>query len=336
MLLGSGWGSSAEGRGEPSIGDLIESVRVERPIHYRNLTVFPLAVERLRDRTRYLTLDEAVRKGVLRITELNGGRVNEVEIENTSRQYIFLMAGELLAGCKQDRMVSDDCLLPPHSRKMRLRVYCTEHGRWTAKGKRFKSLGESVHVRMRELAKSTKSQDRVWAEVEDKREALGVPSSETQAFKKVLEDQDVQRDVKPYLDELGRVPHLGRDICGVVAAVGGRILVCDLFSNHQLFEKLWPKLLRSYALDVVGRPHGGSSVSEWDVESYLRQAVDARYTRGETDGVGRVVEIQSRLVFGSALIYKGNVVHLDLFPRGRTPVGEPQLDLDLRRQLREE
>ncbi len=335
VLLASGWGMSLGWPEERPIRELIEDIRVERPIRHKNLTIFPLSLDRVRDRTRYLALDEALRKGVLIITELDGARVNEVEVENTCRHYVFLMAGELLTGCKQDRMVSDDCLLPPRSGKVRLRVYCTEHGRWTPQTKRFKSLGESAHIYMRQVAKATKSQDRVWEEVEEKRDELGVAPSETRAFKKVVEDRGVRRDVEPYLDKLGGVPGLARNVCGVVAAVGGRILVCDVFSSPDLFQRLWAKLLRSYVLDVVHRTSAGS-VSLGEVEDFLRNAVDAQHSRGRTDGVGRGVEIQSRLVFGSALIYKGHVVHLDLFPRRDIRALDPALDLDMRRRLRED
>lgn len=335
MFLSFGRHSSTGRHEEQPIQKLVESVRVRNPLGHKNLTLFPLTIPKIRDRKDYLTLDEATEKDYLKIREVGGGSVNEVEVENTSRHYVFLLAGELLIGCKQDRMVSGDCLLPPHCGKIRLRVYCTERSRWRKLSDSFKSLGEAVHTKMRQLAKETASQERVWEEVESKRERLGVSPSATQAFKKVVEDSDVQTRIEPYLDALNRIPGLGRDVCGVVAAVGDRILVADLFSSPELFEKLWPKLLRSYVLDVLEEPDRKGSLSRREVKAFLKKALDAEYHSQDTDGVGRGTRISSPHISGSALIHKEVVVHLDLFPRTHI-LRETPLDLDIRRQLRDE
>ncbi|MCH7760824.1 hypothetical protein IIA15_05400 [candidate division TA06 bacterium] len=314
------------------IEKLIEIIHVEKPLQYKNLTIFPLSLKKYGDKIHYLTLDEAVRRGDLMITELGDGIVNEVLAQNNSKHYVFLMTGELITGSKQDRMVSYDCLLPPQSRKVRLQVYCIEQGRWTQESKYFDSIGESAHIRMRELARVTKSQDRVWREVERKRYSLKVEPSPTQAFSKILEDKDVQTNIQPYYDELSRVPDIARNIYGVVAVAGDRILVCDLFSSPRVFEKLWPKLLRSYVLDVIDRPFHGGSPSRRKVRDFIRETLEAETTRGETNGVGKAVEITSPSIFGSALIFKEKVVHLDLFPRRVIPLHDSSLDLNFRRQ----
>ncbi len=335
MFLSFGWHSSTGGHEEEPIQKLVQSVRVREPLSHKNLTLFPLTIPGTRDRRDYLTLDEATERGYLKIREVDGGSVNEVEVENTSKHYVFLLAGELLVGCKQDRMVSEDCLLPPRSGKIRLRVYCTERSRWRKLTDSFESLGEAVHTRMRQLAKETASQQRVWEEVESKREGLGVSPSATEAFKKVVEDSDVQTRIEPYLDALTRIPGLGRDVCGVVAVVRDRVIVADLFSSPELFEELWPKLLRSYVLDVLEERDEKGSLSRHEVKDFLKKALDAEYRSQDTDGVGRGTSISSPQVSGSALIYKEMVVHMDLFPRTHT-LRETPLDLDIRRQLRDE
>ena len=333
-IFGPEKGISKERYEEGVILSLIRNIEVEKPVQYKNLTLFPLSLNLLGDKTHYLTLDEAIRKGDLVIKELGDGIVNEVLVENRSNHYVFLMAGELIKGSKQDRMISYDCLLPPNSKKVRLQVYCVEQGRWTQNSQYFESIGESAHIRMRERAKKTKSQGEVWDEVGGKSSALGVSPSSTQAFRKVLEDSEVQKEAKPYLDELSRIPNLGRNIFGVVAITGGEILVCDLFTNRDLFEKLWSKLLRSYVLEVISLPVKESSLTRNDVKAFVRNVLEAEFSRGETDGVGRAFEISSGSVFGSALVHSEQVIHLDLFPGGTIPLHDSPMDLDFRREQR--
>ncbi|MGC8833611.1 MAG: ARPP-1 family domain-containing protein, partial [Armatimonadota bacterium] len=95
----------------------INQLRVGRPISYRNLTVFPVTGPEQFD-VEFLTLDEALRQGVLEVSEVGSGRVSEVRVENTSNRYVFMMAGEVIVGAKQDRMIADDVLVPPKSGRL--------------------------------------------------------------------------------------------------------------------------------------------------------------------------------------------------------------------------
>ncbi|MEW6687397.1 MAG: DUF6569 family protein [Candidatus Edwardsbacteria bacterium] len=318
---------SAQASEEAPILRLINQIRVERPHTYKNLTIFPLTLTKFSDERDYLTLDEAVKESYLRISELSSAEVNEVLVENRSKYFVFLLASELLAGCKQDRMVANDCLLPPQSGKIHLKVYCTEHGRWQATSESFKSLGAAPHLSMRQLAKETKSQERVWNEVESKQAELGVTSAPTGAFKSVLDDKEVQQRCQPYFDEFSGIPRLNyggqtrlsRNVCGVVVAVGNEILCADIFTNPSLFRKLWFKLLKSYVLDVLNRPIRNCDLSRRDIERFVEIVLEADFRAGETDGVGRAVEIYSSRLSGSALIYQDCVIHCDLFPKTMIP-----------------
>ena len=60
----------------------------------------------------YLTLDEAVSANSLEITEkADGPQVSAINVVNRSDRPVFLMAGELLIGCKQDRMINASMML---------------------------------------------------------------------------------------------------------------------------------------------------------------------------------------------------------------------------------
>jgi len=104
---------------------------------YQNLQLYPIHanaafVINQKDVGKYETLKNALDKKKVVIKEANGGEVNTLQIENTSRDTVMILSGEVVQGGKQDRMVAQDVILYPKSKKD-LAVYCVEHGRWTPK-----------------------------------------------------------------------------------------------------------------------------------------------------------------------------------------------------------
>jgi hypothetical protein len=47
----------------------------------------------------------------------------------------------------------------------------------------------------------------------------------------------------------------GERVIGVVIAYGGEVAWADAFASGALFEKYWPKLLRSYVVEALARPN---------------------------------------------------------------------------------
>src|SRR5262244_2706714 len=101
-----------------------------------------------------LTLAEAVAKGVVEVIET--GRVNDLEIENRGSEQVFVQAGDIVKGGKQDRVLTVSFLLPAKSGRLPIASYCVEQGRWSARGaedqKRFSSAGEAMPSRSALLA----------------------------------------------------------------------------------------------------------------------------------------------------------------------------------------
>ncbi len=80
-----------------------------------------------------LTLQEALAKGSVQVIET--GRVNELQIENTGAEQVFIQAGDIVKGGKQDRVLTVSFLLPAKSGRMPIASFCVEQGRWSARGK---------------------------------------------------------------------------------------------------------------------------------------------------------------------------------------------------------
>src|SRR5205814_5729749 len=79
-----------------------------------------------------LTLQEAMDQKKVVVYET--GKVNELSIENTSSQDVYVQSGDIVKGGRQDRVLSTDLVLPPHSGKLSIAAFCVEHGRWTKRG----------------------------------------------------------------------------------------------------------------------------------------------------------------------------------------------------------
>jgi hypothetical protein len=101
-----------------------------------------------------LTLQEALAKGHVQVIET--GRVNELQIENTGAEQVFIQAGDIVKGGKQDRVLTVSFLLPANSGRLPVASFCVEQGRWSARGKedlaKFSSAGEAMPSRAALLA----------------------------------------------------------------------------------------------------------------------------------------------------------------------------------------
>jgi hypothetical protein len=95
------------------------------------------------------TLEEARANGDLVIGEQARAAVPELVVENRSKGHVLLLAGEILVGGKQNRIVREDVLLPPLSGPRAIGVYCVEQGRWDAGRQGFDAPGTFAAPKLR-------------------------------------------------------------------------------------------------------------------------------------------------------------------------------------------
>ena len=267
------------------VGEFRESWRVLEPIVRRNLTIYPVVTSLGADTSGFITLDEGVASGQVRILERGqvesplvrprdgrrwpeqtpqyqaGASVNELVLVNDSSKPLLLLAGEVVSGGKQNRIIGADVVVPPKSEPMPLAVFCVEHGRWST-GSGFGSAKAIAHPQIRMEAQANKSQQGVWNSVA---RAAGVMAAEssTQDYTHVLASPQAQSRVEAaaksiegdYEREL-REQIRGRSAVGVVVAINGALVWSDVFPNAELFRKYWPKLLRSYIMEAESRGQG--------------------------------------------------------------------------------
>ena len=139
----------------------------------------------------FISMDEASKNGDLEVTET--GTVNELLFENHSRKPILLLAGEVVRGGRQDRMVGTDMILLP-GKTRKINVFCVEHGRWTDMGDKgeFKSPSVMADKVLRQKAAvgngRAANQSGVWDEVE---KSLGEFKAEapTQDYREIMKTE---------------------------------------------------------------------------------------------------------------------------------------------------
>jgi hypothetical protein len=313
LLLGAAVSDQACALTGREVPTFIEMLEVGDPVTYKNLTVVPI----YRMDTCYfidlVTLDEALKNKWLKITEVEGGRVPQVQVTNLSGSYVYIMGGEILTGCRQDRLVGRDVMLGPHHRDVIVPVYCVEQGRWTYESDQFSSrrnLGTPV-LRAEAQKAADQAQARIWNEVGEIH-IRGGRAGDTR-YQEVFEAEIPKQAIAAIEANLADVPSLSNDAIGVVIGIGDEIVSCDVFASRQVFRPLWPKILRSAALATVGRG-GPGSITRDDAAQFLRRFHDLRYEERPAVDLGTELVSTEKDVNTNALVFLENVFHLAAFP----------------------
>ena len=324
-------------------GETASGYRVLDPIHHGNLTVFPVVANKSYPTSEFLTLDEGLHSGEVVVTEAGsvqglvrrhgtpvrryeGAEVNRLVLVNNSKRPLLLLAGEIVSGGKQDRVIGKDRIVPPESDAIDLSVFCVEPGRWVATTEHFgasealygnrdgKSIGGPVPMAamvqpsVRGKAMAEKDQNQVWNEVNKQKLAmteqvtLNAPAvagnlRQMTSYAKVNENAEVRKQVDavalPIEQSYQSLIHQLRDrnAVGVVVAVNGRIIWADLFASTELLSKYWPKLVRSYASEAVVTRAKDMDVTTKQADAFLADMEGRRQMIESEPGIYRHTEV---------------------------------------------
>lgn len=317
--------------------------KVLEPIRHGNLTVFPVVAARTYPTGEFLTLDEGLRSGEVIVTEAgsvqglvrrrpmpqtrhDGAEVNRLVLVNNSKRPLLLLAGEIVTGGKQDRVIGKDRIVPPESDPVDLSVFCVEPGRWVATSEQFgvsgsmygggSGVGKNAPPPMalmaqpsvRAKAMADKDQSKVWDEVRKQQAAetvevtaaspaVATELSQTSSYARVMENSEVKKQVdavaRPIEENYQSLIRQLRDrnAVGVVVAVNGRIIWADVFASTDLLQKYWPKLVRSYASEAVVTRAKDMEVSTSRAQAFLADMEGRRETIESEPGIYRHTEV---------------------------------------------
>jgi hypothetical protein len=313
--------------------------RILDPVIYENISIFPVVSGSSQDTSSFLTLEEGLASGEVIVSERgatgmvrhrgevrpiavpqydSGASVNQLVLINRSKRPLLLLAGELVSGGKQDRIIGKDRIVPVGAEPLPLDVFCVEHGRWTGSSSQFSASKTIVHPSVREQAAVEQKQTEVWAAVAGgstararSSDALPAPAARlstdaladaisveapTQSYRKIYEGTRIGGSVDSFVDQLQRrfaraTSNLkGERVVGVVVAYGGEVAWSDIFASSDLFHQYWSKLLRSYAVEALARPTLRETASLDDAREFLRRP-NGREVQETEAGVYRWREI---------------------------------------------
>ena len=307
--------------------------RILDPVAYQNISVFPVVASYGPDTSAFLTLEEGLATGevlvrergsqeiargrdgrLVYIPQMTGASVNQLVLVSRSKRPLLLLAGELVSGGKQDRIIGKDRIVPVGAPPLPLDVFCVEHGRWTGSAQ-FAAAQTIVHPSVREKAAVDQEQTEVWSAV---RSGTTVPASagapapmisgsrlrsaiadnaHTEAYEKIYQSSAIGVSIDDFVAEVERrfgratAGLKGERVVGVVVAYGGEVAWSDIFASGDLFDRYWHKLLRSYAVEALARSTERAVASREDASEFLRR-LNGRETTETEPGVYRWSEIR--------------------------------------------
>ena len=338
--------------------------KVLAPIESGNLLLFPVVKGNGRSpgATPFLTLDEGIKSGQVEVTEAGkvrglvrprgarpmvenygGDQVNTLVLVNNSNQPLLLLAGEIVTGGKQDRVIAKDRIVPAGGDPIDLSVFCIEPGRWTESSSTFGAAAKGsvgsfmVQPSVRVEAMVAKNQQSVWDSVHGSisRMAAAAPVAagqinaspyaeskplNTTSYAKAMQDSGVSAKVDeaaaPVMKSREQVLAKLREehAVGVVVAVRGEIVWADLFADTELLSRYWTKLVRSYAAESLteGESHARPTIA--DAQHFLDAPTGGTESSEGEVGIYRYRELKSggaeTFVLESLLPATGYDVHI--------------------------
>jgi hypothetical protein len=261
---------------------------VSGPYSHANLAIFLFHGADEIDGGGYTSLTEGFEKKHVLVHET--GTVGQLEVENLSETIdIFIQAGDVLKGGRQDRIVGIDFIIPTRSGRIPVPAFCVEMGRWHKRGfedaAKFTSSTHSVHAKsIRLAAKRTMDQNDVWRSIAESQKELGsalkksvhAPASPT-SYQLSVEDSALEKKKREYDEKLRGIAENRPDAIGYAFYVNGERNSADIYGSTQLFRKLWDKLLDVAILESISARNGNvTAPDKANLEAWLEEAANAQ------------------------------------------------------------
>lgn len=256
----------------------LEAAASQSKYRFQNLQLYPIRANAAfaaqhKDLGKFIPLKAALSEKKVAITESGDGEVNKLFIENTSKDTVIVLAGEVVQGGKQDRMIAQDFILYPKSGKKDVSVFCVEHGRWQPKseGMEFKQYSNASSNEVRKAATVKKDQREVWDKVSETTTKNRATTS-TGTLTALNDSGDFSKQLKKYTDFFGTLVLQEEDVIGVIAVSGDKVLGCDMFASHTLLKEHYNNLINAYATEAITSGKQVSITSD-KVDQYLQSII---------------------------------------------------------------
>jgi len=239
--------------------NLDKMISVGAAARFDNLAVLPVYSSSQERIGEFTTLSLALKYRQAEVRERSdGGQVSAVVVENRGTKPIFVLAGTIIKGGKQDRLIGQDFLIGPR-KTVSVDAFCVEQGRWTGTrsgkhtGGKFSASGSLASRKVRAAGQFETDQGKVWAEVSQVNKAHK-KSTSTGTLMATVDDKQLAAKRKQLASKatgfLRGQPDAG-DVVGFAYAVDGKIRGVRWFMNHQLFDLYTEALVESAAQEAL-------------------------------------------------------------------------------------
>ena len=258
--------------------------RLSGPYTHNTLAIYLIHRPNGDDGPVPLTLGEAMEREAVKLVET--GNVEELVIRNRGDREVFVQAGDIVKGGKQDRVLTVSIVVPPNSGDIPVGAFCVEQGRWEGRGSEkerefsastarlpSKAGRVALYYRAQESSGATGGgrawttgrsssrddlQGRIWASVAATQSRLGGAMMQSVADERSrsslqlsLENATLASALGVYEEALGRLVQDHPDAVGYVFSIGGRLDGGDEFASAGLFRKLWARQLKAAATEAL-------------------------------------------------------------------------------------
>lgn len=237
---------------------------VGAPITIAALTIFPIygtSDPRLDDA---ISLELALERGKARVRELGseddpqGGSVGTLVVDNLGDDPVFVLAGTVVKGGKQDRQIAQDFVIAA-KQTVDVQAFCVEHGRWNPErdgkstGGSFSASGMLAPSRVRVAGTYEGDQSKVWDEVAQTN-AKSKKSAASGTLMATYDDADVTKKRRALAQDASEklaAVDSPKAVLGIAYAVGGKVRNVRWFANRSLWDQHRDKLLQTAAVEAM-------------------------------------------------------------------------------------
>jgi hypothetical protein len=235
-------------------------VDYDSAIEYKNLRIIPIRPKNGfgNGLPHVITLSQAMKQGIAVVTERGAAsteNVHYLRINNHSDQTIYISAGEIVSGGRQDRMLAQDTLLEPNGRDQYVSAMCVEELRWSEKEKKFSYQG-FANPDLRKILDEDKNQVLIWRQISKQLEENKIPNKSLSYLSRVTDKRMIHSNDEYYQYFHAKFKSTDSTILGFVCMSGDKVIGSDIYATRNLFYNQLDPLLKGYCDQAVymGKP----------------------------------------------------------------------------------
>ena len=245
-------------------------------VTYKNLRIIPIRRKGppadLPALQHTISLSQALQQNLVQVQERGTTAIENVHwlsLYNNSDKNVLISSGELLAGGRQDRVVTKDTLVMARSGRIDLPVMCVEEGRWSEKDHKF-LYQKMADMHLRKTIDIMRSQVQVWKEVDAQLEKVKIKNKTISYLARQRDKAYLRQQTDYQLFFEDRLAQPDSSVVGIACISGNKILGSDIFISSPLFYGKWQALLQGYIEEAIAFGET-PSVSNAAMHAYLDQ-----------------------------------------------------------------